>query len=259
MPDREPRKEKLLEGRVALVTGGASGIGRAIAREFIAHGAKVAVFDKQDSSEAREEFSAAEALFINVDITDNTALKTALGKVQDALGTVNTLVNNAAIDPKESFIRNTSLDKWTEVMNTNLTSAFFLTQFVSNRMRERQVGGSIIFITSVHTAHAFEGDAPYDASKTGLIGLMQNAALELGKHGIRANAIAPGLINNTGMSNVTGELLTKAEQATPLRRAGKPEDIASVAVFLASDMASFVTGQEIRADGGVTIKSPLPF
>ncbi len=251
--------EGLLKGKVAIVTGGASGIGKAIALEYAKEGAKVAVFDISSDPETIKQLEEAGIAYYTVDVTNRQSVQTAVDRVQTHQGPINILVNNAAIDPKDSLVTTVDDETWDKVMATNVKGPHILTQTVAKKMVLAGVQGSIIFISSIHTKQAFVGDAPYDASKGAVVTYMQNVALELGPHGIRANAIAPGLINGTGMSNVTGELLKQSETATPLGRAGTPQDIANWAVFLASDKSSFTTGQEIRVDGGVSIKSPLPF
>lgn len=253
----------VLAGKTAIVTGGASGIGKAIVMEFIKEGAKVMIFDVNDPDpELQEILENGQCGFFKGDVTDRQAIQKLIAETEDRFGPISILVNNAAIDIKNSEITTVTPEVWAQTLNVNLTGPQNMTQEVSRRMITQGTKGSIIFITSIHTLQAFIGDAPYDAAKGGVVTYMKNAALELGEYGIRSNAIAPGLIVDTGMSKaeeIGEELLQKSIDATPLKRTGFPEDIAHVAAFFASDNSDFITGQELRVDGGVSIKSPLPF
>lgn len=257
--DAEPRSERLLEGKVAIVTGGASGIGKAIVREFLREGAKVAIFDIADKSSVNdllEEFDEVE--YFGVDITNAEQVSKGFVAVQSRLGPVDILVNNAGIDPKEEYVTLHNIGIWDEVIATNLRGAFLMTREASYLMKEFRKQGNIIFIATVHTEQAFKGEAAYGASKHGLIGLMRTAAAELAKDGIRVNAISPGAIHPTGISeSLTQHDLERLAKVIPAGRVGKPEEIATVAAFLASEKASYINGAEIRVDGGLSIITPL--
>lgn len=255
--EREPRSERPLEGKVAIVTGGASGIGKAIAKEFLKEGACVAILDiKQPSI---EEFPNRDNLaYFDVDVSLEVGIKRALAQTTNRFGHIDILVNNAGVDPKGEFLLGHRSKVWRRVMGVNLDGPFFLTREVAELMKNSQISGSVIFIATVHTAQAFPGEAAYDASKHGLIGLMRVAAVELGKYGIRCNAISPGAIYPTGISqDLTQEALSKISQRIPLGRSGSPEEIAQVAAFLASDRASYIHGAEIFVDGGLSIRTSL--
>jgi 3-oxoacyl-[acyl-carrier protein] reductase len=226
-----------LANRQVVVTGGARGIGLATVRAFLRTDATVTVLDKVAMPVELKD----RVTFRSVDITNKKAVAAALKNIN-----VNVLVNNAA----------TSGD-WGKVINTNLNGTKNVTDVVLPGMLKRG-NGSIIFITSVHTAQAFAGDAAYDASKHALLGYMRVLALENASKGIRCNAVAPGSIYHAGR---TGKLSEKQAKTlgtrVPMGRLGEPEEIANVVVFLASDAASYITGAEIRVDGGLSIKNSL--
>jgi len=249
---------KLLEGKHALVTGGASGIGQAIAFAMLEQGADVAVFDR-DISPLFDYKPADEHCWLlrQVDLSDQYSVGHGVAEMVGTFGCPDVLVNNAGIDQVYAWD-----DKddavWNNVMETNLHGTMRLTQGIVKRLLQNKMQGSIVFVTSVHTALAFPGGAAYDASKHALVGLMRNLALELGPHGIRANAVAPGFIFPTG---ITGKLSEEEVQSfaarIPSRRPGTPEDVAELVAFLASDKASYINGAEIRVDGGLSIQNHL--
>lgn len=253
-------ERKLLIGKTAIITGGGYGIGKAIAEEFLLEGAKVGIFDinPQKVKETVKELSPlGQIIGFAVDIRNRKQIEHAFRQVEQEIGQVNTVVNNAGIDlsyPLTEFPD----DVWNRILDTNLTGSQMMTQIAVKRMIKLGIKGSITFITSVHTAQAFPGGAAYDASKHAMVGLMRVAALEFGKHGIRCNAIAPGAIYPTGITEkMTQEEIGDFSKRIPLQRVGTPNDIAQAAVFISSDMASFMNGAEIRIDGGLAIKTPL--
>lgn len=251
----------LLKGKHAIVTGGASGIGLAIVRSFLMAGAHVCIFDVNNNTLtsvlAEERARGYEKINgVCLDVCDNNFIK-GFFATSSSDWKIDILVNNAGIDRPYSWERDDA-GVWQSIIDTNLTGARNVTAEVVKRMCEEKRSGCIIFITSIHTALAFPGGAAYDASKHALVGLMRNLALELGPHGIRANAVAPGFIYPTG---ITGGLSqTEVESFAskiPSRRPGTPEDVANVVTFLASDQASYINGAEIRIDGGLSIQNHL--
>lgn len=254
--EQEPRPERLLEGKTALITGGASGIGKAIVEEFLKEGASVAILDIQDAQPVVDEFSAlGKVVFYQVDVASEELVSSTFSKAEKDFGTFDVLVNNAGIDPKGEDVSTHKTEVWQRVLNVNLNASFYLTRLFGAKLIEQKKPGSIIYITSVHTYQAFPNEAAYDASKLGTIGLMRSVALDWGVHNIRLNAIAPGAIYPTGINNE--KPTQETERIIPLQRFGSPEEIATVAAFLASDRASYVHGAEFRVDGGLSVKTPL--
>lgn len=249
--------EKLLNNKIVVITGGASGIGRATSEVFLREGARgVAVFDNNPTF--LKQLRGSKRLYkYLVDVRNPQSIREALDNFENKVGEVNVLVNNAGINP-EKALEEISDDVWEEVLRTNLTGALNITQIIGGRMRKSGIRGSIVFVSSVHTAQAFIGNAAYDASKHGLIGLMRVVAVEWAEDGIRCNAVAPGAIYPTGItSNVSPEQMARVSSRIPLGRWGTPQEIAEVIAFISSDRASYLTGAEVRVDGGLSIISPL--
>ncbi|MDY6122384.1 MAG: 3-oxoacyl-[acyl-carrier-protein] reductase [Porphyromonas sp.] len=245
---------KLLDGKVALVTGAGRGIGRAIAKKFAQEGASVIITDLNIDEHVRQFVSELEAMGVKAKAyASNAADFDAAHQVVDAavadFGRVDVLVNNAGITRDGLMMRMTE-EQWDMVINVNLKSAFNLIHALTPVML-RQRSGSIINMASVVGVSGNAGQSNYSASKAGMIGLAKSIAKELGSRGVRANAIAPGFII-TDMTNELSEEVRKQWAAQiPLRRGGTPEDVANVATFLASDLSSYVTGQVIHVCGGM--------
>lgn len=257
--EKDPKRERLVSGKLAIVTGGARSIGKAIVQEFLLQGASVAIFDVQDFDIS--EFASVDdgkVFFLKVDITDEAAVTKAYTKTEEHFGKpVDTIVNNAATT-HSALVQEHAMDDWLRIIQTNLNGQFIVTREAISQMKKAQVKGSITFITSIHAMQGFEGSAAYDAAKSGVLGLMRGIVDEAGRLGIRTNAIAPGVIANTGMSNLSGEEMKRYAKIIPIGRVGFPEDVANLAVFLASDKASFIHGAHIPIDGGTTAVSSLP-
>ena len=263
---------KLLEGKVALITGASQGIGRSIALMFAENGADVIFTDirEDERSEAmlndlkafgvRAAFYAADAssleqtqevckaiteTFGRVDVLVNNA-----GITRD-IGRVDVLVNNAGITRDMLLLRMTAED-WERVIRLNLTSVFNYTKVFSTLMM-RQRSGSIINMSSIVGVNGNAGQANYSASKAGIIGFTKSVAKELGSRNIRSNAIAPGFIETAMTKQLSDEVIERWKLEIPLRRPGTPDDVARLALFLASDLSAYVTGQVICCDGGLAL------
>lgn len=246
----------MLKGKIALITGAAQGIGKGIALEYAKQGATVAftVRKHDERSEALVKEIAeigGNAKAYAADAASFSSAAEVIAEVMKDFGRIDILVNNAGIT-KDGLLMRMTEEQWDAVINTNLKSAFNYVHAITPIMM-RQRAGSIINMTSVVGISGNAGQANYAASKAGMIGLTKSVAKELGSRGVRVNAIAPGFIA-TEMTSVLNEDVKKQLILNiPLRREGKVEDVANVAVFLASDMASYVTGQVISCCGGLNI------
>ena len=245
---------KLLEGKVALVTGAARGIGKAIALKYAQEGANVAftdlVIDENGENTKKEiESYGVKALAIASNAASFEEAHAAVEQVVKEFGRLDILVNNAGIT-KDGLMMRMSEAQWDAVIAVNLKSAFNFVHAVTPVMM-RQRSGSIINMSSVVGVHGNAGQCNYSASKAGMIGLAKSIAQELGSRGIRANAIAPGFIITEMTAQLPQEVRESWNAKIPLRRGGTPEDIANVATFLASDMSSYVTGQVLSVCGGM--------
>lgn len=244
----------MLKGKKALVTGSSRGIGRKIVEVFLANGAEVwGLCSKPSAAKAELETMASEKGTAFHEICANVGDAAQLSEVVKAAlaeaGNFDVLVNNAGIT-RDGLSFRMKMEDWQDVLNVNLTGTFVITQIVSNAMLKAR-SGSIINMSSIVGVHGGAGQVNYSASKAGLIGYSKSLAKEVGARGIRVNCIAPGFIE-TDMTAVLKEDYVKAMLDTvPMKRGGKPEDIANVALFLASDMSSYVTGQVLGVDGGM--------
>ena len=249
-----------LRGRIAIVTGGATGIGKAIALEFARHGAHVAFnyfsYDGGGDIRVEADATAREITHLEVrvhhdecDVRDPRAVERFVAEAQEALGGVHILVNNAGIARDRALWR-LSDEQWRSVLDTNLTGAFHMIRAVAPQFR-RQHDGKIVNVSSVHGIRSEFGLANYSASKAGLLGLTRSAALELGPSNVNVNAVAPGYIRTTRLtSGVPAEILDTARERAVLGRLGDPQDVANVVVFLCSEYARHITGAVIPVDGG---------
>lgn len=248
----------LLTGKTAIVTGAARGIGKAIAMRFAQEGANIAftdlvIDDEHGGKETERELSAlgvkAKGYAGNAADFNNTAELVA--QIKEDFGSVDILVNNAGITKDGLMLRMTEA-QWDAVINVNLKSAFnFIHACVPVMMRQRQ--GSIINMASVVGVHGNAGQANYAASKAGMIALAKSVGQEMGPKGIRANAIAPGFIDTAMTQSLPENIRKEWISKIPLRRGGTVEDIASCALFLASDLSSYISGQVIQVDGGMNM------
>jgi 3-oxoacyl-[acyl-carrier protein] reductase len=247
---------KLLEGKVALITGAARGIGKAIALKFASEGANVAFTDLVIDDNALATQKEIEALGVQAKgYASNAANFEETAKIVEEIhkdfGRIDILVNNAGIT-KDGLMMRMSEAQWDAVINVNLKSAFnFIHACTPIMMRQRI--GSIINMASVVGVHGNAGQCNYSASKAGLIGLAKSIAQELGSRGVRANAIAPGFIMTDMTAALPEEVRKEWAAKIPLRRGGTPEDVANTALYLASDLSSYVSGQVIQVDGGMNM------
>ncbi len=245
---------KLLDGKIALVTGASKGIGRAIAREFASQGAQVAFtylssVEKGQTLVKELEELGVKAIGYRSDASKFEAAENLINQVVSDFGGLDILVNNAGIT-RDNLLLRMSEEHWDQVIGTNLKSVFNTVKAATRTFMKRR-SGSIINITSVVGIKGNAGQANYAASKAGIVGFTKSVALELGSRNIRCNAIAPGFIE-TEMTDQLDEKTVQAwREAIPLKRGGKPEDVARCAVFLASDQSDYISGQVIQVDGGM--------
>ena len=247
---------KLLEGKVAIVTGAARGIGKAIALKLAAEGANVAFTDLVIDENGLATQQEIEALGVKAKGYASNAANfeethQVVADIVKDFGRVDILVNNAGITKDGLMLRMTEA-QWDAVLNVNLKSAFnFIHACAPIMMKQRK--GSIINMASVVGVHGNAGQCNYASSKAGMIALAKSIAQELGSRGIRANAIAPGFIITDMTAKLPDEVKEEWCKKIPLRRGGTPEDVADIATFLASDMSSYVSGQVIQVDGGMNM------
>jgi 3-oxoacyl-[acyl-carrier protein] reductase len=243
----------LLTGKTALITGAARGIGKAIALKFAAEGANIAFTDLAVNEETEAEIAAlgVKAKSYASNAADFQQTEDVVKAVKEEFGSIDILVNNAGITKDGLMLRMTE-QQWDAVIAVNLKSAFnFIHACVPVMMRQR--GGSIINMASVVGVHGNAGQANYAASKAGLIALAKSIAQEMGPKGIRANAIAPGFIETAMTAQLSDEIREEWKKKIPLRRGGQVDDIANTALYLASDLSSYVSGQVIQVDGGMNM------
>ena len=245
---------KLLEGKVALITGATRGIGKAIALKFASEGADIAFTGKNITEAVEETVRQIESYGVKAkvyasDASDYNQAHELVKEIHTEFGHIDILVNNAGIT-KDGLMMRMSEEQWDEVLTVNLKSAFNFIHACTPIMA-RQRGGSIINMTSVVGVSGNAGQSNYAASKAGLIGLAKSIAKEMGPRGIRANCIAPGFIATDMTAALPENVREEWIKQIPLRRGGTPEDVANVALFLASDMSSYVSGQVINCCGAM--------
>jgi len=237
-----------LTGRVAVVTGGGAGIGLGIAAGMAAFGASVAIWERDAESCAAAADSIG-ALGITTDVRDGEQVDAALQRTTAELGTVTILVNNAG-GTFFSPLLDTTENGWDALYRANLRHVMLCTQRVVHQLVAAGLPGSVVNLTSIEGVRAAPGFAAYAAAKAGVINYTKTAAFELAPHGIRVNAIAPDVTVTEGLANLSFGELNEIGHAIPMGRPGSVDEIASIAVFLVSDMASYLTGETLHVDGG---------
>ena len=240
-----------LSGRSALVTGSTRGIGRAIAQTLCDSGANVAVVGRDPAKAEIVASTMRSAKGFGCDITDGVAVATLVEEVERAFGAIDILVNNAGIT-RDNLLMRLKDDDWDAVLDANLRAAFVLIRAVSRAMMKRR-WGRVINIASIVGLVGNKGQANYAASKAGLIGLTKSVAKELSSRNILANVVAPGFIETDMTATMTAEARETLSKQIPLERLGTPSDIAGVVAFLASEHASYITGQVFVVDGGMVM------
>lgn len=241
--------------QVAIVTGGASGIGKAVAELYLEKGAKVAVFDlKDDVKDVAKKLSAENAIGVQCDVTNNESMDRAIQTVREYFGKIDILVNCAGIALLDDA-ENISDAYWQKTIDLNLTGSFKMCQKVGSIMIEQGNGGNIINLASQAALIALDNHVAYAASKAGILGMTKVLAYEWAQFDIKVNAISPTVIlTELGKKAWAGEKGEKAKKEIPLGRFGYPEEVAAIALFLACDATNFITGENIVVDGGNTIK-----
>ncbi len=246
----------LLDGKTALVTGASRGIGRAIALRLAAEGARVAI-NYAGNVKAAEEVKAAieaaggTAILCRADVADSAAVEAMVADVAKEFGAIDILVNNAGIT-RDTLLMRMKDEDFAKVLDTNLKGVFYCTKAVAKLMMKKRAG-RIINMASVVGLVGNAGQTNYAAAKAGVIGFSKSAAKELASRGITVNAVAPGFIGTDMTADLPESVKEKALSDIPLGRAGQPEDVANAVLFLASDQASYITGQVVHVDGGMVM------
>jgi 3-oxoacyl-[acyl-carrier protein] reductase len=241
----------VLNGKKALVTGASRGIGKAIADKFLAEGAEVWGLDirEPDDLADRVKQSGNKLHWISADISKLADVEAVIEGALKESGGFDTLVNNAGIT-KDNLSFRMSLEEWQKVIDINLSAAFFIARTIARDMIRKR-SGSIINMASVVGIHGNGGQANYSASKAGLIGVTKSLANEIASRNVRVNAIAPCFIESAMTDAIPADAREKMIAGIPMKRLGKPEDVADMALFLASDLSSYITGQALPVDGGM--------
>ncbi len=244
-----------LKDKVALITGGGSGIGKETALLFSQEGAKIVIADYEEeaSKETLEEIKkdGGQGIFVKTDVTSVEDVDNVVDKTMNEFGKIDVLVNNAGIT-RDGLLKDITKENWDKVLEINLSGVFNCTQKVSEKMVEAG-SGVILNVSSVVGVYGNVGQTNYAATKSGVIGMTKTWAKELGKKGIRVNAVAPGFIKTNMTAKVPEKILNKMESNVPLGRLGEPEDVAKVYLFLASDEADYINGAVIEVTGGLTL------
>ncbi|MFH1782923.1 MAG: 3-oxoacyl-[acyl-carrier-protein] reductase [Candidatus Omnitrophota bacterium] len=247
--------EITLEGKVALITGGARGIGKEIALRFAQEGANIALcdVDLEEAQKTAKEIEALgrESLALKVDVTSSKDVQDMVDKILDKFKKVDILINNAGIT-KDNLMLRMNEEDWDKVIAVNLKGTFLCTKIVSKVMLKQKFG-KIVCLASIIGIMGNAGQANYAASKAGIIGLTKSVAKELASRGITVNAIAPGFIRTAMTDKLSEDVKKMMLDAIPLKRFGEAKDVADLALFLSSESSSYITGQVIKIDGGMVM------
>jgi len=244
-----------LSGKVAIVTGASRGIGSAVASRLGAAGAAVVVHYREREVEARDlarrlEAQAVRAVAIGADLRETGEVDALFRAAADELGEADVLVNNAGSYPLDRLV-DASPEDWKRVVETNLLSVHLATQAAARRLIARGAPGAVVNVASIEGIQPAPAHSHYSAAKSGVLAYTRSAALELGPHGIRVNAVSPGLIWREGIEEAWPEGVASFRSRAPLGRLGRPEEVAEACLFLASPRASFITGANLVVDGGI--------
>jgi len=241
---------KRLENKVAIITGGAAGIGAATAVKFVEEGAKVIIWDL-DESKGNVLAKQLNASFAKVNTANYAEVEAAAKAVNDQFGRIDVLINNAGIT-RDSTLKKMTVEQWQQVIDVNLTGVFYCTKIVSEYMLNN-AWGRIINASSVVGLYGNFGQTNYVATKSALIGMTKTLARELGKKGITVNAVAPGFIATEMVAAMPENVIEAMKAKIPLARLGEPKEIANVYAFLSSDEAAYINGHTLSVDGGMTV------
>jgi 3-oxoacyl-[acyl-carrier protein] reductase len=246
---------KRLENKIAIITGGAAGIGKATATLFAQEGAKVVIWDIDETkgNELVNEFTANNfiAYFAKVNTANYNEIEKAAKDVFDKFGAIDILINNAGIT-RDATLKKMTIEQWQQVIDINLTGVFYCTKIISEYMLQKNYG-RIVNASSVVGLYGNFGQTNYVATKSGLIGMTKTLGRELGRKGITVNAIAPGFIATEMVAKMPDNIIEQMKAKVPVGRLGNPKDIANAYLFLSSDEASYINGTVLSVDGGMTV------
>ena len=241
---------KRLENKVAIITGGAAGIGAATAAKFAKEGAKVVIWDI-DESKGTDLANKLNVVFMKVNTANYSEIEAAAKKVQEQFGHIDILINNAGIT-RDSTLKKMSIEQWQQVIDINLTGVFYCTKIISEYMLTNS-WGRIVNASSVVGIYGNFGQTNYVATKSAIIGMTKTLARELGRKGITVNAVAPGFIATEMVAAMPENVIESMKAKVPIGRLGTPEEIANIYAFLSSDEASYINGHTLSVDGGMTV------